>query len=133
MKLCLKYIHQWPPESMFLVKWEKHKAIQRMETAIPNTFRREPKYDAVVKTTTGYDVDQEPCQLNSNILDGNFLGLNPNQEELPVVTGIGYYPTRGEFNQNGGFGKELMEDIQKSEPQSFESISSGEIEPRVFH
>ena len=47
------------------VKWEKHKSIQRMDTALPNTFRRDLHFDKLVKNTTGYDVDQQPASLQS--------------------------------------------------------------------
>ena len=120
------------------VKWEKHKRIQRMDTAVPNKFARagsvysnifkifvsnfwiflnpiicDVQYDTLVSQTTGFGVDEDPKALNSNILDGNFLEAKRDQEELPVLDGLAVLTSRGFREKQFTLGSELMQDIQK--------------------
>lgn len=110
-------------EHLRTVKWEKHKSIQRMDTALPNTFRRNYQFDTLVSKTTGYDVDQKQSGLQSNILDGNFMEDQREQEELPVLVGLTKLTSCGFREKEFTLGNELLEDIQKSEQSTNDTFS----------
>jgi len=69
VKTCRKIMTGEEEEQNRAIKWRKHESIQRMDTAIPNTFKRSNKYDNFVQNTTGYDVDHQCRAVQSNVLD----------------------------------------------------------------
>jgi len=81
VKTCRKIMTGEEEEQSRAIKWRKHESIQRMDTAIPNTFKRSNKYDNFVQNTTGYDVDHQCKTVQSNVLDyiqnGKYILLTP--------------------------------------------------------
>ena len=76
VKTCRKIMTGDEEEQNRAIKWRKHESIQRMDTAIPNTFKRSNKYDNFVQNTTGYDVDHQCKAVQSNVLDYIQSGKN---------------------------------------------------------
>ena len=110
------------------IKWRKHESIQRMDTAIPNTFKRSGKYDNFVQNTTGYEVDHQCRPVQSNVLDYiqssmkklyhirltlNFPAVDggKNQEELPIVDGLSKLTSSGYREKNFGGSRALLDQI----------------------
>ncbi|CBY15938.1 unnamed protein product [Oikopleura dioica] len=126
VKTCRKIMTGEEEEQSRVIKWRKHESIQRMDTAIPNTFKRSNKYDNFVQNTTGYDVDHQCKTVQSNVLDyiQNETGAK-DQEELPIIDSLSKLVTSGYRQKAFSGSKALLEQINgKSEPNSTDSLLS---------